>query len=823
MTIAHKDSLIDRTEHVRTECAHCHTPMLVTPDFTGEPFCCAGCDAVYHALHEAGLDDFYRLREHSNWEATVPRQRPDRWHDRFDDPGVLSQNAEGGPEGSLQVTLHLDGVHCAGCVWIVERAHQHLPGVFDSRLDLGRGRMTLRWDPTRILLSDITRWLERFGYVASFVDEAKTAALRRSENALLKKVGVSWAIAANVMLLAIPLYAGLGPDEAILFHGVRVISMLLATISLFYGGMVFMRRARASLFPFAGIAKLSIDVPISLGIIAGWLWGVGAAVSGMGEIWFDSITVLIAALLTARWLQLRARRRAAEHAARLLYLIPTRARLVKDSEAEPVEVDVTQLDPGDTIEVRAGDLIAADGIVARGSGWVDRSTFTGESKPESIGIGDEVFAGEAMQSGEVLHIEIKSLGQDTRLGALVDWIAKAEGSRTQTHIIDRIAGYFVLGVIFVAFISAVYWFIVAPSLAPAIVVAVLVISCPCALGMAMPLALAVGVGKAARRGVFIANENALERLEHVDTMIFDKTGTLTVGSPEIVGFWGDRDMMEIAATLEKKSAHPLSKAFENLYKDEHEVEAIEEIPGCGMRGVVDGQLVQVGRLDWLMEDHDASAFIRQDGPQLVEVWNGRGATVVGVGMEGKIVALAAIADVIRPEAKLVLDELTRRNIEVLLRSGDHPQVVAYVASELGLNPNAAIGDLRPRQKVEHVEALQEAGRVVAFVGDGINDAAASRASDVGIAVGNTTDLQRISSDIIFARDDLRAVLELLDGAAAVQRSVRRSLFGSLTYNVTTITLAALGFITPLVAAIVMPLSSLYVVGSSVAQRWNARS
>ncbi len=822
------------TRESRQPCAHCGLPVSVG-ETTDEPvFCCAGCESVYRAIHDSGLDDFYDLQ--STPDGGTREARPDgvdeRRLDEFDAPAFLERHAEALEGGLYEIELHLDGVHCAGCVWIVEQMPDRLEGVDEARLNLSRARLTLRWHQDEVSLSEIAAWLERFGYSAHPTgrrDDATSGAERQ----LLRKMGVGWAIAANVMMIAFAFYSGLDASaQSGLFDAMRGASLLLAAISVVYGGSIFFRRAWSSLRPLLAEPsscrwdRLSIDIPISIAILGGFTHSAVATFRGTGEVWFDSITVLIAALLTARWLQIRGRRLAGDAADRLLSVLPTGARRL-DDDGELESVPTEALESGDVVEVRPSEVVPADGTVVDGSTALHRGVLTGESRPERVECGERVFAG-AQNTGETICVRVHSSGDASRIGQLLDWIEKqSEGKAPVVHLADRWAGIFVLAVLGGALLTWLGWTWVGSPHAIEHAVALLVIACPCALGMATPLAMTTGVGRAARRGIFIEDEAILQRLEHLDEIVLDKTGTITSGEMHLVDWNGSRRALEWAAALEAESTHPIAFALRSWAPDEIddlEPESIDEQPGRGLQGRIDGCDLLVGRPDWVREACDGD--LPPELEPTLQATLHAAHTPILVAVDGTVKSVAAFGDPIRSASADLVDELQSRGVEATILSGDHDDVVEEVGRQLGLAPNRVHGDVAPEDKKAFIDArtapderdlADEDVPCVAMVGDGVNDAAALEAADIGIAVEGSASASLVAADVFLTREGLEPIAELLEGSEAVMHAVHRNLGMSAVYNVAGISVAAAGFVSPLVAAVAMPVSSVAVVVSSSLQ------
>ncbi len=832
-----------------TPCAHCGLPA---PQATSdEPtFCCIGCEAIYHAIHSGGFDTFYKLRDMGqnkvgqrasiNSGATSNadgNSDPAGKHfANFDSPEFIEQHSTLLEDGSRSIDLHLEGVHCAGCVWLTERLPHVVPGVMDANLSLGRARLKVRWNPESAQLSTVAEWLSRYGYMPHALHSDRISGHSQAERALLVRVGASWALAGNIMILAVAMYGGLDIlHDPKLATFARYISLGLGTVSLIYGGGIFFRRAAASLHGILtrseGFAwsRLSMDVPIAFGVFVGWAHSAYATITGQGDVWFDSIAVLIAALLTARWLQMRGQRFAGDAAERLLSLLPSTARRLLADGSGIEEIPADKLQIGDLVEVRAGDVIPADGIITHGRSNVHRAVVTGESRPEPVVPGDPIEAG-VTNLGAVLTVRVTAAGSETRVGKLMQWVEDGERRRAPiVQLADRIGGIFVLIVLVSAAITGLVWSFIDPTQAVAHVVALLVISCPCALGMATPLALTVGVGRAAKHGFFIKHDDVLQALARATHVIFDKTGTLTEGRMTVAHIIGDIDSAHAAARLEAHSAHPIAAALTAWAAKPNAARLapatdIVEVPGSGITGFIDDVKTFVGHIDWITSIPAVAQNTSQDE---FNTWRkhvadivSSGFTPIVVAQNNKITAALGIGDRLRADAPELIASLKARGIQPALLSGDHPEIVANCAKTLGIDPILTRGGVDPEQKRLFVEEIRKNNPKahIVMVGDGVNDATALQAADVGIAVHGGTQAALVAADIFVTRKGVAPILELIDGSHQVMRTVHRNLTGSAVYNVAGISLAALGFVAPIVGAIAMPISSLFVIASSLAQK-----
>ena len=827
-------------------CTHCGLPVGPYPVLTPTAaFCCSGCNLVYDALQDAGYSDtYYRIKQRipTYKNATPARVEPASIAlSELDTPSFLEEHARLLDDGTYSLELFLDGVHCAACVWLVERLPFELAGVVKARLDLPRARLFLQFHPDEVTLSAIGRWLSQFGYAVHPIRHNRASQRTEAERSLLIKVGICWALAGNVMLFAFALYSGLDiSSDTTMLAGTRWASFVLALIAVAYGGSEFMTRAWSSIrlaMRSRQFTRLHIDTPISIGILVGFGHSAWATWTNQGDIWFDSITVLIAALLTARWLQLRSRRMAGDASDRLLSMIPSMARrllYVRPLPADPAPstlshevVRVSDLHRGDLIEVPVGEVFPVDGIVTSGASSVDRSILTGESHPEAIKTGSSVDAGATNIQAPVI-VRVSTTGEQTRVGKLLSWIRDQDTAKAPVvQLADRLSGFFVAGLLLLALLTAALWLSIDPPVAAQHVVALLVISCPCALGMATPLALAIASGRAARRGIFIKTDDAIEQLTHIDAVVLDKTGTLTEGQLAIVHHMGDREALRKAALLETHSNHPIARAIvTSMQKSascppvEPEILNLEAIPGKGLRGHVEGSNVVVGRPDWVLESTS------QDTPDMastlkdaLEAYAITGFTPVAVAVDGHLASVIALGDSLRDNAPTLVQALYDAGIQVYILSGDHDIVVQRIARDLGISRSHARGHQSPEEKHRFIEHLQkDLGYRVAMVGDGVNDAVALQTAHVGVAVQGGATPSLVAADVFMTREGLTPLTELLAGAQGVMRVIKGNLGISVVYNVLGASAAMLGFVTPLVAALAMPISSLVVVAASIAQR-----
>ncbi|WP_442485725.1 heavy metal translocating P-type ATPase [Aeoliella sp. SH292] len=795
-------------------CEHCGLPVprgLVDP-VAEHQFCCHGCRTVYELLHDNSLDDFYRVREATGGERAPVRSTGNRYA-AFDAEEFQARHCQGIAGGYLSTDLRLEGVHCAACMWLVERLPQLVAGVRSARLNLRDAVIRVIWDPCETPLSAIATMLDRLGYPAHPArDTTASEVHRRGERTQLIRLAVAGACAGNTMLLAIALYAGqFAGIEAEFSNLFRWISAGLGTIALVWPGSVFFRGAWSAI----RAQGVTLDVPIALALAAGGVAGIWNVVTGTGEIYFDSLSVLVFLLLVGRWFQSRQQRWADETVNLLGSFTPNTCRVVRGDGI--VETTLDALEKGDVVEVLSGDLIPADGTVIKGHSALNRSLLTGESCAEPIKPGDEVFAG-TQNLGSTIRLRVETVGEGTRVARLMDLVA--EGVREKPPIVqfaDRASGWFVTVVLVVAVVTFVVWSMTA-SLSEAVThtIALLIVACPCALGLATPLTMAVAIGLAARRQVLIKNAGALEILARRGRMLLDKTGTLTSGRPTLVEWTGPDWLRPVIAQAELRSTHPIAKALveafgnQPLRRGTDTPQSSEEIHGGGIRAIVDEQVLLVGSPTFLI---DSGVEIVPSDADRIRGLEQAGLTTVGVSLDGRLVGVAALGDQLHSDAAQAIAELCALGWQPSIVSGDASGVVRTVANQVGIPEDDCFAQVTPENKLAIVSGSRQLSTVM--VGDGVNDAAALAAADVGIAVEGGAEASLAAADIYIAAPGTMPLVELVQLARRTRRTVRQNLAIALSYNVLFVSLAAAGCISPLVAAILMPISSASVLASAM--------
>lgn len=796
-------------------CTHCGlvVPPALVRDAASEQFCCDGCRAAYEFLSANGLAAYTAFREKRE-HAVRPTGRT---YEEFDHPAFAELYVRAVNGGLSTTELYLEGVHCASCVWLVERVPLLVPGVARAELDVRRSLARIEWSGATVPLSTVARALDRIGYPPHpFRGVARDAMRRREDRAMLARIGVAGAIAGNVMLASLALYAGdfSGMDGSFerLF---RWVCLGLTTAAVLGPGRVFFVGAWGAL----RARSLHMDLPIALALGAGALRGAINTVTGSGPIYFDGVTTLIFLLLAGRFLQQRGQRMATDAAELLYSLAPSTARVVDEDGVER-EIPSVALVPGMEVQVRAGDSFPADGMVSRGRTSVNASLLTGESRPVSADVGDTVFAGTLNISSPV-RMRVDVAGEASRLATLLRHVEDSVLRKAPVvALANRMAGWFVAAVLALAGVTFLMWQLRDPAHAWDHAIALLIVTCPCALALATPLAVTISIGRAARAGIFLKGGDALELLARPGLLVLDKTGTVTESRTALAEWVGDTRCQAYVLALETGSTHPLADGFRRAWPSMRPLDAsdVAHHVGAGITGTVDGHAVVVGSPRFVASRvGDAAAAMRLHDTTL---------TPVLIAVDGVVVAGAGLGDVVRADARASLDALRAGGWRTILLSGDDPLVVAAVGARLGFAPADAIGGATPEQKLAFVQARRAEGGAhgpVVMVGDGVNDAAAIAAADVGVGVHGGAEASLATADVHLTTPGLEPLVRLVEGATRTMRVIRRNLLLSVGYNLLGVALAMTGVINPLIAAVMMPASSLTVVlGSWLGRTFAAR-
>ena len=714
------------------------------------------------------------------------------------------------------IRLQLEGMTCAACAVRVEKVLKRQDAVAAAQVNFATETATLALteEIDRAALLAAVRGAGFEATVASHdadAREVRAAAAQRADHRRLATLVASALLTAPLVLPM--LFAPFGAHVVVAGWA----QLALATPVQFAAGARFHRGALGALR--AGSANM--DVLVSLGTTAAYGLSVAMLLAGESHLYFEASAAVITLVLLGKWMEARAKRRAASAVEALLGLRPRTARVLRDGRlVEGVPVEALSIE--DVVVVRPGESLPVDGVVVWGQTEIDESLITGESLPVPRGPGDEVVGGSLNGSG-LVHVRTTRIGDESTLSRITRLVEAAQASRAPIQAtVDRISAVFVPLVVLLALVAFGGWIAVGATVSQAMIVAVsvLVIACPCALGLATPAALMVGAGVAARSGVLVEDAEAFEAAREVDVVVFDKTGTLTEGRPEVTRLVAGQPlrMLALAAAAESGSEHPLAGAL--LREGERRslalpaLESFEASPGRGLAARVEGASLRVGSRRWMGEGgHDTAPWEAE-----AEEEEARGRSVIWVAANDEILGFVAVGDRLRPDSREVIDGLRRRGVEAAIATGDNHRTAAWVAAELGVDLVRA--ELLPEDKAAWIRELEGAGRVVAMVGDGVNDAPALAAARVGVAMGTGSDVALRTAGVTLARPEPRLVLAALDISRATTRTLRQNLFWAFVYNVVGLPLAAFGLLTPMMAGGAMALSSVSVLGNALRlQRW----
>ena len=706
-----------------------------------------------------------------------------------------------------KVTMQIGGMTCVRCAAAVEHALKADDGVLNAQVSYANEQAEVEYEPSRTNMRRLSKAVKKAGYT---VVEDKAAFRKKESRRLTLLFVVSAVLSAPFALLMVLMFAA--PD-AHLTHQLHNawFQLILATPVQFIVGWRFYKGAFLSLKN----RSPSMDVLVSLGTTAAWGYSVYSMITGGGHLYFESAALVITLVLLGKLLEARARTKTSAAIEMLMNLQPKTATLLQGGKE--VTVDVADIAEGDTVLVHPGESVPVDGQVLSGRSAVDESMLTGESLPVKKEEGASVFGGTVNGTGS-LTVQAKGIGHESVLAGIIRLVEQAQSSKAPIQrLADRVSAIFVPVVVGVALLTLLLTIFILGAVETALsrAVAVLVIACPCSLGLATPTALMVGTGRAASMGVLIKSADALENACRIGTLLLDKTGTVTEGRPAVTdvlledGASADteEECIRLAAAVETLSEHPLARAVAERYEGTPpKAEDFESLTGRGVRAVVEGRPVLLGSRRLMSEQGlvftaDAEALERD------------GKTVIFLAVDGKAAAIIAVADPVRGSSAQAIADLHRLGVRTVLVTGDNRQTAEAIAAQAGLDE--VIAEVLPDGKVQVVEQQRQKGSVIAMAGDGINDAPALAAADVGFAMGSGTDIAMESGDVVLMSAGISAVPTAIRLSRATMRKIRQNLFWAFFYNCVGIPVAAIGLLSPVLAGAAMAFSSVSVVTNSM--------
>ncbi|UTH38427.1 heavy metal translocating P-type ATPase [Pseudomonas sp. KHPS1] len=786
-----------------TPCYHCGLPVPAGSSFHAEvlgatrEMCCPGCQAVAEAIVAGGLEHYYKHRsENAANPQALPQALPDELalYDRSEVQQPFVQQ-----DGELSETqLLIEGISCAACGWLIEKHLRGVPGVAEAHLNLSNHRLQVRWQDSQIPLSKLLAELRRIGYAAHPWQPDEAAERLAAENRRrMRELGVAGLLWMQVMMATMATWPEFNVDlSPELDKILRWTSLFLTTPIVFYCCGQFFRGALRDL----RTRHLTMDVSVSLAIGGAYVAGIWSTITGQGELYFDAVGMFALFLLAGRYLERRARERTAAATAQLVQLLPASC-LRLDAAGQSQRILLSELRIGEQVLVQPGSLIPADGQVLAGQSSVDESLLTGEYLPQPRGIGDGVTAGTLNVEGP-LTVQVQALGDATRLSAIVRLLERAQSEKPRlAEIADRVAQWFLLFILIAAAVVGLAWWQIDSGRAFWVVLALLVATCPCALALATPTALTTATGSLHKLGMLLTRGHVLEGLNQIDTLVLDKTGTLTEGRLTLKAIHPLRELDEgaclaLAAALENRSEHPIARAFSQA---PHAAESVDSHPGQGLQGRVEGRLLRIGE----------ATFVCALSGQAVPSIAGEHGQWLLLGDEQGPLAWFVLDDRLRDDAAQLIAAARARGWHVHLLSGDSSPMVGEVARQLGIED--ARGGLTPDAKLAVLKQLHGEGRRVLMLGDGVNDVPVLAAADISVAMGSASDLAKTSADAVLLSNRLSSLVEGLKLARRTRRIIIENLSWATLYNGLVLPFAALGWITPIWAAVGMSLSSLLVV------------
>lgn len=784
-------------------CYHCGLPVPLGTHFHAQilgeeqSLCCPGCQAVAETIVASGLESYYQFRtEPSANPEALPRELQNELsiYDRQDvQAPFITHN-----DNLADICLMVEGVSCAACGWLIERHLKNLPAVVKTSFNLSNHRLQVTWDDRQLPLSELLFSLRHIGYAAHpYQPDQAQQQLARENRRSLRQIGVAGLLWIQVMMATMSTWPEFNLDLSAEMNTIlRWVSFFMTTPIIFYCCIDFFRGALRDL----RTRHLTMDVSVSLAILGAYLAGIWSTITGHGEIYFDAVGMFALFLLSGRYLERRARERTAATTAQLVNLLPASC-LRLDDKGKSQRILLTELQTGDRILVQPGSQVPADGLIMEGQSSLDESLLTGEYLPQLRQAGDKVTAGTLNVEGPLV-VQVQALGTETQLSAIVRLLDRAQSEKPRlAELADRVAQYFLIIVLLFAFVVGIAWWIIDSSRAFWIVLALLVATCPCALSLATPTALTTATGTLHKLGLLITRGHVLSTLVKIDTVIFDKTGTLTEGHLTLkdiqpLGRLDADTCLSLAAALENHSEHPIARAFghTSVYATQ-----VQTQPGKGLQGIIEGQTLRIGQPQFV------AALGKWTAPNIP----GNLGQWLLLGNDHGPLAWFVLGDRIRDDAPVLLDTCRANGWATYLLSGDSSPMTAVVAEQLGITH--ARGGLTPDDKLAVLRDLHAQERRVLMLGDGVNDVPVLAGADISVAMGSSTDLAKTSADAILLSNRMSTLIQAFTLARRTHRIIIENLGWACLYNGLILPFAAVGWVTPLWAALGMSFSSLLVV------------
>ncbi|HFB53637.1 MAG TPA: cadmium-translocating P-type ATPase [Sulfurimonas autotrophica] len=786
----------------KVACDHCHLEFSkdVMIEDEGHYFCCNGCQGVFHLLSEQGLDGFYNKL---GSEKLAPPSQQYEDSSNFDAPAFYERFVKKNEDGFSEVSLVIEGIHCAACVWLNEKALTNMDGVIATNINYTNNKAKIVWDDDTVKLSQIIDMIRAIGYNAYPYDaslQEEKANKERKDYYL--RIAVAIFATMNMMTIMVAQYAGYFTGiSSDIKNVLNIGEWVLATPVLFYSGWPFFR----GMYYGMKTKTVNMDTLVATGALLTYLYSIYITLTQSGEAYFDSVTMIVTFVLIGKFLEALSKKSIADTLDIMSQHLVSDVQVVENEKI--VTKNVNDVKVGEIIVLNSGDRVAIDGEVTEGSGNFDESSLTGESEPIFKSKGDKIISGTVSIDADIKYVATKDYAHST-MSNIVSLLENAMNNKPHIQqLANKLSEYFSTIILAFSFFTFIAWYLYSSNFEHSfmVAIAVIVIACPCALALATPVATLVGLSIASKRGILFKEAAQLETMAKADVLVLDKTGTITQGRPAVV-------REEIVAPFHKSllyslllnSKHPVAKGVVN-YIDDASLESLElqnfqNIPSQGMSAMYDGKMLAGGNAK-LMKTIGIDVTSKSDNSEFYFAYG------------GELLAAYELFDMPREDAKEAIAQIKRMGIEIIMLTGDHEKSAAKVASLVGIKRYET--ELTPEAKAKYIENLHKEEKTVVMAGDGVNDILALASSDIAIAMGNGSDIAIEVSDVVLLNDTFSSLYDSFRISKRTFVMIKENLWLSLVYNGITIPLAMAGYIIPLIAAISMSVSSLLVVGNSM--------
>jgi len=793
------------------KCTHCglifDESAMIIEEQNGEKlyFCCHGCEGIYHLLGSEGLDSFYAKL--GNTTLSPPSNTMQDDLDKFDIEGFHKKYVTTKDNGTKEINLIIGKIHCSACVWLNEKVLRKTDGVLEATINYTNNKAKIIWDSDTIKLSQIIQTIRAIGYDAQPYDpktQEEQAIKQRRE--YYSRILVAVFGMMNIMWIAIAQYAGYFTGIEQKFKDIlNVAEFILATPVLFYSGWVFFRGA------YYGFKNrtVNMDTLVSLGATSAYIYSIYAMISGHGEVYFDSVVMIITFVLVGKYLEVLSKKQAVDTLDSITSSIPTEVLRITNDTKELIAVENVKV--GDVLELKAGEKVVCDGTLTVGSGMFDESSLSGESRPVFKNIGDTILGG-TICTDTLVHYQITKDASNSMLYSIVSLLEDSIMKKPRIEqLADSISGYFSVVILLIAIATFGGWYLYDGDFEKALIISisVVVIACPCALGLATPMSTLVGISLAAKRGILFKEASFLETMAKATTIAIDKTGTLTYGTLRIAHeeyYTNDANNTGLIYSLASSSNHPISKAIKNHLEQQNpkiqkvSLENQKTIQGRGIEATYNNKTIYGGN----------DIFIRDHG---IDIAQEATYSIFYVAIDDTLIAKFDLKDKIKPESKETMEALQQSGLKTIMLTGDNKTSALNVSREAGIKDFQY--NMLPQDKALYIDKLHEQKEIVIMAGDGINDSIALAKSDIAISMGGGAEVAIDVSDVVILDDNILKIKEAHQISKRTYRAIKENLGFSVLYNIIAIPLAASGFVYPLVSALSMSLSSLIVVGNAV--------